>query len=243
MGAFELIEKQQFRDFCNLYETCVHLRSDKAEYQDLIPGNYILALLGVKNYDRLVEFCLEEINKELNSKSKLDRRSSYLYIACSIGYFELQEYEKALEMITEACSVPYQDISRTQAPCVIYYEAVMLNDKKAIQFAKRLLNARVRKVQTIPRELAIASFLVDKCSREEMLAQIDTFPPVLRERHLVRALFYIAVKELERGNTEQSRRYFSELRSLYDGCHAVTMSYEFYLAENCLSKPNNSSVL
>ena len=236
MGAFELIEKQQFRDFCNLYETCAHLRSDKAEYQDLIPGNYILALLGARNYGRLVEFCLQEIDKEVNSKSKIDRRSSYLYIACSIGYFERQEYEKALEMITEACSVPYQDISRTQAPCVMYYEAVMLNDKKAKQLSIKLLNARVRKAQTIPRELAIASFLVDKCSREEMLAQIDDFPPILRERHLVRALFYIAVKELERGNTEQSRRYFREACSLYDECHSVTMSYEYYLAEACLSK-------
>lgn len=237
MGAFELIQERRFQEFCNLYETCAHLRPERNEYQDLMSGNYILALLGAKNYDRLVEFCLEEIRKdELNRGRKIDRRSSSLYIGCSIGYFELQKYDKALELIAEGCSVPYQDISRTQAPSVMFYEAVMLNDKKAKQSAEKLLGTRVKKAQAAPNELAIAGFLVDRCSEEEMLAQMDSFPPVLRERHLVQALFYRAIKEFAKGNTEQYLRYLNEACRLYDECPYVTMSYEYYLAEACLSK-------
>lgn len=51
MGAFQLIENKQFQKFCELYERKSHLRATTADYADLMPGNYMRALLGAKKID------------------------------------------------------------------------------------------------------------------------------------------------------------------------------------------------
>ena len=120
MGAFELIEGRKFQEFCDLYEACAHLRTQNPDYSDLIPGNYITALLGAKNYCRLVEFCSEQISKNANRKNGPDRSSAKNYIACSIGLMELQQCDEAIAHITAGSSSKYQDLARTQVPSIMY---------------------------------------------------------------------------------------------------------------------------
>ena len=62
MGAFQLIENKQFQKFCELYERKSHLRATTADYADLMPGNYMRALLGAKKIEK-------DIEKSLASKS------------------------------------------------------------------------------------------------------------------------------------------------------------------------------
>lgn len=236
MGAFELIEDRKFQEFCDLYEACAHLRTKDPNYSDLMPGNYITALLGTKDYHKLVEFCLRQIIENANRKSGPDRSSAKNFIACSIGFMELQQYDEAMAHITAGSSSKYQDLARTQVPSIMYYESVMLGDKKSMQASKRILNTRLRKGDTSTADFAIARFLVGRCSSDEMLGQINSISPIMRERHKVQALFYMAIKEFEAGNGEKYYQYLTEAYNLYNECHSVTMEIEYYLAEICLSK-------
>ena len=236
MGAFELIAKKEYDVFCALYLEKAHLRKSKSEYADLMPGNYVTALIGARLYETLVAFCLETIEEIRQNSCKTDKSSSKFFVALSIGYFELQKFPEALQAIRDGSQAAYQDRSRTQAPGLLYYEAVMLNDKTAKQESKRLLNTRLRNKNTLSPEFAAAKFLVGKCNGEEMLAQIDTLPPTLKERAKVQALFYMAVKAFEMDDLDGYAKHLQAACDLYCSVPIVTAEFEYHLAEICYSK-------
>ena len=236
MGAFELIEKKEYDAFCSLYMEKAHLRKIEFEYADLMPGNYIIALIGTRQYETLVTFCLEMIEEIRQNSIKIDRSSSKLFIALSIGYFELKKFPEALQAIRDGSRAAYQDRPRTQAPGILYYEATMLNDKTAKQESKKLLNARLRNKNALSPEFAAAKFLVGKCSSGEMLSQIDILPPILRERSKVQALFYMAVKAFEIGDFDGYVKHLKTACDLYYSAPIVTTEVEYHLAEICYSK-------
>lgn len=236
MGAFELIEKKEYDTFCELYMEKAHLRKNHSEYADLMPGNYVLALIGAKQYETLVTFCLDTIEEIRQNSIKIDRSSSNFYIALSIGYFGIKKFPEALQALRDGSRAAYQDRPKTQVPCILYYEASMLEDGKAKQESKKLLNARLRNKDALSPEFATARFLVGKCSAEEMLAQIDILPSILRERTRVQALFYIAVKAFETGDFDGYKKFLRDACNLYSSVPTVTMEFEYHLAENCYSR-------
>lgn len=76
MGLFRLIEQRKFQEFCHLYEEKVEIRDQNPEFADLIPGNYILALLGLKDYHGVVDMCMKHISENANRKGSSNRSSS-----------------------------------------------------------------------------------------------------------------------------------------------------------------------
>jgi len=112
----------------------------------------------------------------------------------------------------------------------------MLNDKKVKQESKKLLNTRLRNKNTLSPEFATAKFLLEKCSGEEMLVQTETYPPILRERAKVQALFYTAVKAFESGDLDGYAKHLKDACELYNNVPAVTVEFEYYLAELCYSR-------
>lgn len=236
MGAFALIEKKAYEAFCALYLEKAHLRTTQSEYADLVPGNYVTALIGARQYERLVSFCLETIEEIRKSSVKIDRSSSKFFVALSIGYFELKKFPEALQAIRDGSRAVYQDRPRTQVPGILYYEATMLNDRTAKQESKKMLNARLRNKSVLFPEFSTAKFLVGKCSSAEMLTQIDTLPPVLRERVKVQALFYMAVKAFEMGDFDGYAEHLEAACGLYRSVPAITIEFEYHLAEICFSR-------
>ncbi len=236
MGAFELIEKKEYDAFCSLYLEKAYLRKTQSEYADLMPGNYVTALIGARQYETLVSFCLETIEEIRQNSIKIDRSSSNFYIALSIGYFELKKYHEALQALRDGSRAAYQDRPRTQVPSILYYEATMLHDKKAKQESKKLLNARLRNKNTLSPEFATAKFLVGKCSGEEMLTQVEAHSPILRERTKVQALFYMAVRAFESGDFDGYAKHLRDACDLYSSVPTVTLEFEYHLAEICCSR-------
>lgn len=236
MGSFELIKQKKYGEFCDLYLEKSHLRATHPEYADLMPGNFITALLGAKRYETLVSFCRDSIEKIRAKSGKIDRSSSNYFIGMSIGYFELKKYPDALKALQEGAYAAYQDRTRTQAACIMYCEAVMLNDKKARGESRKILNSRLRNKDTSLPEYGPANFLTDRCGSAEMLAQIDSLPPVLKERELTRAFFYVAVKAFENGNLEEYGKNINAACDLYKAEPRVTVEFEYHLAEICRDK-------
>ncbi|WP_298019935.1 hypothetical protein [uncultured Dysosmobacter sp.] len=239
MGAFELIEKKEYDAFCALYLERSHLQKEQSEYADLMPGNYTKALIGARQYETLVSFCKKMIAEIGENSPKIDRSSSLFFIALSIGYFELGKYQEAIQALQDGSRAAYQDRPRTQAPGILYYEATMLNDKKAKQESKKLLNARLRNKNTLSPEFATAKFLLGKCSEEEMLAQIEIHPPILKERAKVQALFYMAVKAFESGDFDGYAKNLKDACELYNSVPTVTLEFEYHLSEICRSRINS----
>ena len=99
MGLFRLIEQRKFQEFCHLYEEKVEIRDQNPEFADLIPGNYILALLGLKDYHGVVDMCMKHISENANRKGSSNRSSSKFYVACAIAKMELGQVEDAYKIL------------------------------------------------------------------------------------------------------------------------------------------------
>lgn len=236
MGPFKLIEQGKYQEFCCLYEEKAGIRNSHPELADLIPGNYLLALLGLKDYNKIVEVCEKHVLENVNRKGSLNRSTSDFYIACSIAKMELGNANEAYKILYEGRNSKYQDISRTQVACVLYYEAVMLRDEKAKKTSKNLLSKRLKGQTNLSEEFAIANFILGKCTEYELLNQIEKYIPILRERHKIQALFYMAVKRYENGDFTKYIEYLREANNLYYICPAVTVELEYYMTQICLSK-------
>ncbi len=228
MGAFKLIAERKYEEFCRLYE-----EKGQGGEGDLMPGNYVMALLGARRFRDLVSFCREQIGTLREKSVRIDRSSSLYFLGESIGLFELGDYPAALQALREGSKAAYQDLSRTQVPGILYYEATVLGDKKAKGESKRLLNTRLRNKDLTSPDFGVAAFLAGKRPAGEALERLDTLPPILRERRKVQALFYMAVKALEEGDRQGYARHLQEACALYHSASAVVMEFEYHLAELC----------
>lgn len=233
MGAFALIEGKQYEAFCALYEENAHLLKERAEFADLMPGNYAVALLGAGRYEEAADFCRRQI--EADRSGVRDRSSSDFFIALSIARLALGQGAEAVEALMEGSRAVYQDSARTEVPVLLYCEAVLLGDRQALREAKKLLSARLRRGGASP-EFAAARFLTGRCGGGELLEEIGSLVPVLRERRQVTALLCMAVKERESGDMEMYRKRLQEAVGLYARCPAVVMELSFHLAELCLTR-------
>lgn len=240
MGLFKLIEERRYAEFCEIYLKHVNQRASSSEFSDLMPGNYILALIGLQNYEELVRFSLEQIELKKKESIKYDMRTSNNYIALSVGYMGMQCMKFVIQAIKEGLDANYQDLARTQTPCIMYYEAVVLGDIKAKQESKKVLNSRLRNKQSFTVEYATARFLLNKCLENDMLQQIDSVEnTILKYRYKVQALFYMAVHAFEVADYNLHKQYLNQASKLYDECPSVTVQIEYHLAVNWLSQQSD----
>lgn len=235
MSLFQWIEEKWFQEFCDIYEEHAGEQSTAPEYADLMIGNYLTALLGSKNYEKAIEICMEEIAKNENRGNKPDRSSSNIYICCSIAKMELGQKD-AMEILYAGRKANYQDLSRTELPCILYSEAILLGAEKGRRESIKLLKARLKNKGSSSPYFAIAQFITGGYTEEEMLRQISEFDSVLRERQTVKAQFYAAIKNFEEGHMKEYVEHLQKADALYDLCPAVVMEPEYHLTQICLSK-------
>lgn len=238
MGYFTLIREKKYKEFCELYLEKGHLRKiQPLEYGDVDAGNYVFALLGLQDYTTAVQICQEEIRKEQQESTKYDMSKSFFWIGLSIAYFMQREYAMAADSIRAATKTAYQDIARTQAPCIMYYESVIIGDNQLLKESKKILNSRLRSKGSERVEFATARFLTKKINSEQMLSQISNDnADSLHYKHLMEALFYTAVKYYEVGDVEKCQKSLHNACELYNTNTVVAMMYEYYLAESWLKE-------
>ena len=113
MGLFKLIEQGKYQEFCCLYEEKAGIRNSHPELADLIPGNYLLALLGLKDYNKIVEVCEKHVLENVNRKGSLNRSTSDFYIACSIAKMELGNANEAYKILYDGIRQRQRSIQDT----------------------------------------------------------------------------------------------------------------------------------
>ena len=226
MGAFQLIENKQFKKFCELYERKSHLRATTADYADLMPGNYMRALLGAKKIEQLIEFCQNEVKR----REQIDRTTTDFYIGLSIGYFLQNNFDKAGKALIDGSKAKYQDIARTEVACIMYWESVSTHNDVLKRESKKILKNRLR-AKVSPHNLVTAAFLLDRCDENDMHSLIDGIEnSILKYRALVLCYFCIAAKQLERGDQNGYSEALRQVCMLYDKSPAVTIEIEYHLA-------------
>ena len=226
MGAFQLIANKQFQKFCELYERKSHLRATTADYADLMPGNYMRALLGAKKIEQLIEFCQNEVKR----REQIDRTTTDFYIGLSIGYFLQNNFDKAGKALIDGSKAKYQDIARTEVACIMYWESVSTHNDVLKRESKKILKNRLR-AKVSPHNLVTAAFLLDRCDENDMHSLIDGIEnSILKYRALVLCYFCIAAKQLERGDQNGYSEALRQVCMLYDKSPAVTIEIEYHLA-------------
>lgn len=233
MGAFALIEEKRYEAFCALYEESAHLRAERSEFADLMPGNYAIALLGAGRYEAAVDFCRGQIERDRSGVR--DRSSSAFFIAMSIAHLALGQGAEAAAALAAGSKAAYQDSARVEAPVLLYCEGVLLGDGAALKEAKKLLNGRVRRASLSP-ENATAWYLLGKCGHAELLQAVDGLVPVRRERMRVLALLCMAVRAREAGEAAAYQDQLREAVGLYEECPTVVVELSYHLAELCLTR-------
>ena len=220
------MKNKQFQKFCELYERKSHLRATTADYADLMPGNYMRALLGAKKIEQLIEFCQNEVKR----REQIDRTTTDFYIGLSIGYFLQNNFDKAGKALIDGSKAKYQDIARTEVACIMYWESVSTHNDVLKRESKKILKNRLR-AKVSPHNLVTAAFLLDRCDENDMHSLIDGIEnSILKYRALVLCYFCIAAKQLERGDQNGYSEALRQVCMLYDKSPAVTIEIEYHLA-------------
>lgn len=237
MGYFELLRQWRYEEFCEVYREKAPLRKTMpAEYGDVLPGNYMYALLGLRRYEELIPVCREQIQLEREASVKFDRSSHYFWDGLSIACLLLGRHEEMGEAVRAGAKAAYQDLSRTGTPCLMYWEAVLAGDEGLKKDAKKLLRARLRVKSAAAPDFAAARFLLEKTGEADLRQELQSIEhEELYFRALAPAVFSIAVKRMEHGDTAGYRVALEEVRGLYDRAPIVTMTFAYYLAEALLA--------
>lgn len=230
---YTLIREKKYNEFCDLYLEKGHLcREMPLEYGDLDAGNYVFALLGLKDYPQIIRVCDEEIRKEREESNKYDMSKSFFWLGLSIAYFRQKEYEKASDAIKSAIKTAYQDISRTEVPCIMYYESVVTGNAQMKRESIKILKSRLRVKHSDNAEFGNAKLLLGKINSTGLLDAMSEYKQEsLRYKKTVSALFYIAVKCYEDGDIDGCKLHLYKAQQLYRENTAVTMMFEYYLSE------------
>ena len=239
MGYYSLMLEKRYREFYEIYQEKGHLyKENPAEYGDLQPGSQVRALLEIGEFEEAARVCRQMIQQESEESARrgYDASSSTWLIFLAIACMKLGRYAEAAQAIREAPHTNYQP-NRVQAPCLMYYMAIVMEDKDLKRESVKVLNARLRTKAGTEPAFAPVRFLRDKISEEQLLAETETITnPTLYLRALVPAKFLIAVKRYETGNLEGCRQALKETRGLYERDQIAVMPCEYFLAESWLAE-------
>ena len=239
MGYYSLMLEKRYREFYEIYQEKSHLcKENPAEYGGLQPGSQVRALLEIGEFEEAARVCRQMIQQESEESARrgYDASSSTWLIFLAIACMKLGRYAEAAQAIREAPHTNYQP-NRVQAPCLMYYMAIVMEDKDLKRESIKVFNARLRTKAGAEPAFAPVRFLRDKIGEAQLLSETaEETNPKLYLRALVPAKFLIAVKRYETGDLEGCRQALKETRGLYKQDHIAVMPVEYFLAESWLSE-------
>lgn len=115
---------------------------------------------------------------------------------------------------------------------LLFFAGVRLGDTNAVTVATRFLRKRFRRKQSVAWPGPVSRYLLGLFSESKVLGAVsDT--PILRERELCQARFYIGVHALLVGDRAA---YFEAMRKAYSFGRITKLGAEYYLALHERSK-------
>jgi lipoprotein NlpI len=109
---------------------------------------------------------------------------------------------------------------------LLLFAGVRLNDKNGVASATHLLRKRVRTKQSAAWPGPASRYLLGTVSESDMLSAVSQVP-VLRERQLCQARFYVGVRAFSSGD---KLAYFEAMHEACDFGRVAKLGAEYYLA-------------
>jgi tetratricopeptide (TPR) repeat protein len=231
MDPWDLIKAGRYGEAIERYSS--RLRRDKSSPNYMNRG---LAYLNTGDFDSaLADFQAADKAEQFKSDDPLQA----IGVAHWLGgrRIEAATVWHDLVLATERGKIQYSDAAGgVESAHLLWFAAVRLGRVELLIPARRLLKKKAAKptgglcsIESWPGPIAL--FLLGRIKEERLRSEISDVP-ILRERELCQAEFYIGVRALEAGERARARKAFKRAADLDD----AILENEFYLARHEYSK-------
>jgi hypothetical protein len=198
LGVWALIQNGHFEKACQKADTEYDKTKDILHLR-----NKVYALMQLKKYEECV-ILTHQLIKLRNGETDTD------FIFCGIANWLLNRREQAKVLWEHAMQCLYSDSAGGLETQVFLYFASI---KTADEILKKQTIERINKIFKSKKSInwpgPIAAYLVDRLSSDLLLSSISEIP-VIKQRQLCQTYFVIAIKELQKGKSEEYKNNLEE---------------------------------
>ena len=193
--VWELVKLGKFN------EAILAADTEIARSESVLPlRNKIIALLNLERYQDAVILCDRIIERE-SGESETD------FINLGVSYWLQKIPNDAIAAWSRGKKAKYTDAAGgVKIPLLLFYAAIRMGDKKLQMESIKQLKSILGEASAVNWPGPIAEFMLDTTSAAIFLSKISQ-QPILRERQICQADFYIAVKHLEQGNNDGLKKF------------------------------------
>lgn len=215
VSTWDLIKSGNFEEACKIAD------GEASTTGELALRNKVFALLHLKRTREAITLC-EELIKRVNGASDSD------FIKLGVAHWLTNNRDQAVESWQRGLDTKYTDAAGgIRVPLLLYYASVRISDEKLRKDSAKRLGKLSKGKSTCNWPGPLGSFLLDVCTESSLFATV-TKNPVLRERQLCQAHFYVGVKC---SGADETDRYRENMRL---ACSRDPVSYleaEYYLSK------------
>lgn len=132
----------------------------------------------------------------------------------------------------EQGKIDYSDAAGgVESACLLWFAAVRLGQQNLLKAARRLLRKKVKNNRSSNWPGPVAKFLLGRLTPDQLRGKVADVP-VLRERELCEAEFYIGVRSLEANDRPAAGKAFRTAAKL----DTAKVEKEYYLASHELKR-------
>jgi tetratricopeptide (TPR) repeat protein len=142
-----------------------------------------------------------------------------------------------LVLAHEQGKIQYSDFAGgVESPCLLWFAAVRLGQDQLLKPARRLLKEKTGRknawrIKSWPGP--IAKYLLDRITEDQLRSKVEPEIPILHERQLCEAEFYIGVRRLQAGDQAGAKKAFRAAARLTP----AKIENEYYLALHESKRP------
>ena len=221
ISEWSLIERGEFEEACRVADQLYQQSGSEP-----ILANKAIALLNLKKFDQVVQ--LGKLLIDITNG-----RREYDFIIAGIANWLMDEKQEAIQYWQEAQSKPrYTDAAGgVEVPLLLYYAGVRLDNTALKADATRKLKKRIRNKQAMNWPGPLAAYVVGELDEHELLLRVSTMP-ILQDRELCQAYFWIGVQTLDADPSHSKESWNKAI----DCTPACFLEFEYYLAKDQLGK-------
>jgi lipoprotein NlpI len=220
MDPWELIAEGRYREAATAYTAELRRGKSAPNY-----WNRGVAYLNLGQYDRAIA------DFKTANETDEDTSDAYLQSVGTVHWLAGRESDAArvwldLVLAMERGKIQYTDAAGgVESACLLWFAAIRLEEDELLRQARRLLSKKARNKSSASWPGPVAEFLLGRVDDGELRQRVASVP-ILRERELCQAEFYIGVRALEVGDSAAAKKAFGAAARL----HPAKLEHEYYLA-------------
>lgn len=224
LNGWELIKENKF------VEATLLLEEEFKETKSVLPlRNKRIALMNLSDFESVILLSKRVIELD-NGRNDID------FIFLGVAFWLLERPLEAIESWKDGLNTKYTDAAGgIGVPLLLLYASYILNDIILEKDAKSLIKKVCKNKMAQNWPGIIGKFMLEDGNEENLYNAISQ-TPLLREKELCQAKFFLGVKNLKNGERDKAVSSFWEATEIGTICY---QKYEYYLAKYELEKIKN----